>query len=175
MRLCPVYTYSANLLVVLQFTQMYHGQANNSSMENGTISFKKLFQISNVQKQTESTLAHINWTETAGITSIPLCLLPVSVLPARRAKLHRGWFWNHYSIFVSIPKPIQASFRGTFICQAADNNGIQHVSCMVQLPGDQVGQLWNHHIFRCSGSTQLCPGDDNCAQAKFKKVFSPLN
>lgn len=40
-----------------------------------------------------------------------------------------------------VSKPTQASFRGTFICQAADSNGTEPVSCMVQLPGGQVGQL----------------------------------
>lgn len=82
-----------------------------------------------------------HWTETAAMISNRLCLLPFSVLTARRAEKHRGWFWNHYSTFVSESKPIQPSSGATFIHQAADSNGTEPASCMVQLPGGQVEQL----------------------------------
>jgi len=46
-----------------------------------------------------------------------------------------------HSTFVSVSKPIQPSSGATSIFQAADSNGTEPASCMVQTPRGQVGQL----------------------------------
>lgn len=74
-----------------------------------------------------------------------------------------------------ISKPIQALFGGTFACQAAESNGTEPVSCMVQLPGGQVGQVeivtFSDVLVQSSWVREMTP----VPKLNFKKMFSPVN
>lgn len=117
--------------------------------------------------QCTQTLVH--WTETAGMTSSPLCLLLISVFTARRAEQHRGWFWNNYSMFVSMSKTIQPS-SGAILHRSGCRQQWYRACILYGAASRTSGRTaWNCHISSCSGSIQLCPGDDTCTQVELKK------